>query len=81
MQAADQDQPAERRTAAWRPWAFAIIGLILLVFVLLNSQEVEIDFLIGTATAPLIFALAIAGVLGFAVGWLAARMRRRPERE
>lgn len=59
-----------------RKWAFAIIGVILIVFILLNSQEVEIDFIVGTATAPLIFALAIAGLLGLAVGWLAPRLRR-----
>ena len=59
-----------------RKWAFAIIGAILIVFILLNSQEVEIDFIVATATAPLVFALAIAGLLGFAVGWLAPRVRR-----
>ena len=59
-----------------RKWAFLIIGAILIVFILLNSQEVEIDFIVGNATAPLVFALAIAGLLGFAVGWLAPRLRR-----
>ena len=60
----------------WKRWAFTILGVILIVFILLNSQEVEINFIVGTATAPLIFALVIAGLLGFAVGWLAPRMRR-----
>ena len=77
MQAAEQPQASERRAPSWRPWAFAIIGVILLVFILLNSQKVEINFIIATATAPLIFALAITGVLGFAIGRLTARMRRR----
>ena len=65
----------------WRRWAFAVLGVILIVFILLNSQEVEIDFIVGNATAPLIFALAIAGLLGFAVGWLAPRLRRGPPPE
>ena len=64
------------RVHPWKRWAFAVLGVILIVFILLNSQEVEIDFIVGTATAPLIFALAIAGLLGFAVGWLAPRLRR-----
>ena len=55
----------------------AILGVVLIVFILLNAQEVEIDFIVGTATAPLIFALAIAGVLGFAAGWLAPGGRGR----
>lgn len=64
------------RVHPWKRWAFAILGVILIVFILLNSQEVEINFIVGTATAPLIFALAIAALLGFAVGWLAPRVRR-----
>ena len=64
------------RVHPWKRWAFALLGVILIVFIVLNSQEVEIDFIVGTATAPLIFALAIAGLLGLAVGWLAPRLRR-----
>ncbi len=81
MEGVPSGQTGGRGGPAWRPWAFGIIGVILIVFILLNSQEVEIDFIVGTATAPLIFALAIAGLLGLAVGWLAPRLRRRPERE
>ena len=80
MEATTGGQSGGRRGAAWRPWAFGVLGVILIVFILLNSQEVEIDFIVGTATAPLIFALAIAGLLGFAVGWLAPRIRRGRER-
>ena len=81
MQGAPESQAGGRSGPSWRAWAFGVVGVILIVFILLNSQEVEIDFIVGTATAPLIFALAIAGVLGFAVGWLAPRVRRRGERE
>jgi uncharacterized integral membrane protein len=52
----------------------AVLGVIALVFILLNSQEVEIKFLVGTTTAPLILALAINTVLGFAVGYLFGRI-------
>ena len=81
MEATTGEQRGGRRGAEWRPLAFGVLGVILIVFILLNSQEVEINFIVGTATAPLIVALAIAGLLGFAVGWLAPRARRGHERE
>ena len=81
MEATTSGQGGGRRGPAWRHWAFGVLGVILIVFILLNAQEVEINFIVGTATAPLIFALAIAGLLGFAVGWLAPRIRRGRERE
>lgn len=70
-------EPRAKSRGSWRHWAFAILGVILIVFIILNAQEVEIDFIVATATAPLVFALAIAGLLGFGVGWLAPRLRRR----
>ena len=70
-------EPTHKSRGSWRHWAFAILGIVLIVFILLNAQDVEVNFIVGTATAPLIFALAIAGLLGFAAGWLAPRLRRR----
>ena len=52
----------------------AVLGLLALVFILLNSQEVKIKFLVGTTTAPLILALALSTVLGLAVGYLMGRI-------
>jgi uncharacterized integral membrane protein len=55
----------------------AVLGLIALVFILLNSQEVKIKFLVGTTTAPLIVALAISTVLGLVVGYMMGRLHDR----
>jgi uncharacterized integral membrane protein len=60
-----------------KQWAAAIALGLLLLFVLLNTQEVEVDFLVTTANVPLVFALLIAGLLGALVGWLLPRVRRR----
>jgi uncharacterized integral membrane protein len=59
-----------------KQWAAAIALGLLLLFVLLNTQKVEVDFLVTTATVPLVFALLIAGLLGALVGWLLPRVRR-----
>jgi uncharacterized integral membrane protein len=67
-------QGKEGRSA--KQWAAAVALALLLLFVLLNTQEVEVDFLVATATVPLIFALLIAGLLGALVGWLLPRVRR-----
>jgi uncharacterized integral membrane protein len=61
----------------WKLWAAVVAAIVLIVFVIQNSQEVTVDFLFTTTETPLIFALAIAGVLGALVGWLAPRVRRR----
>jgi uncharacterized integral membrane protein len=58
---------------------YVIIGLlvILAIFVLQNSQKVNIDFLFFTTTeTPLIVALLFAALLGAVIGWLATRIGR-----
>jgi uncharacterized integral membrane protein len=74
---ADHD-PTEPRGQGtnWKLWAGVVALIILVVFVVQNSQEVTVDFLFTTTTTPLIFALLFAGVLGALVGWLLPRVRR-----
>ena len=70
-----QQQPSNRRR-----WAFVVVVILALVFIIQDSQEVQVEFLFfGRAQAPLIIALAITCVLGFLAGWLTARMRRGRE--
>ncbi len=70
---------AEKRQQGFtaKQWAAAVALGLLLLFVLLNTQEVEVDFIVATANVPLVFALVIAGLLGALVGWLLPRVRRR----
>jgi uncharacterized integral membrane protein len=52
--------------------------VLLLIFVIQNSQEVDIDLLFITGvTMPLIVALVISALLGALIGWLAPRVRHR----
>jgi uncharacterized integral membrane protein len=66
--------PAEQGPG-WRTWLLLVVGAILVVFVALNSQEVEVNFIVGSAEMPLIFALVIAAALGALVGWALPRLR------
>lgn len=64
----------------WKTWLAIAAGIILILFIGLNSQEVEVKFIVGTTTTPLIVALLIAGGLGALIGWLVPRVRRgKPE--
>jgi uncharacterized integral membrane protein len=54
-----------------------IIALVLAaIFVLQNTQKVEVKFFFSTTNIPLIFALLLAAVLGFVIGLALPRFRR-----
>ena len=55
---------------------FSIAAVILAaIFILQNSQEVEVKFFLVTAQTPLIFALLLALGLGFVIGLGLPRFR------
>jgi uncharacterized integral membrane protein len=60
----------------WKLWVAGIAALLLAIFVVQNAQKVVIDFLFVETETPLIFGLLIAGLLGFAIGWLLPIVRR-----
>ncbi|HSJ17184.1 MAG TPA: LapA family protein [Solirubrobacterales bacterium] len=69
-----------RQGTNWRGWAMLVLVVLLIVFVVQNSQEVKIDFLFFTSvTTPLILALVFSALLGALIGWLAPRVRRRDD--
>lgn len=47
-----------------------VLGAILVLFALLNTHEVGVDFLVNTWSAPMILVIGIAAVIGFALGFL-----------
>jgi len=75
---ADQRPPAPAGgEPSWKRWGLSIVGVVLVLFMALNSQEVEVKFIFGTAQMPLIFALLVAAALGALVGWAVPRIRRK----
>ena len=50
--------------------------MIALILILQNSQDVEINYIFATTTAPLIFILIIVFALGALTGWLLPQVRR-----
>jgi uncharacterized integral membrane protein len=56
----------------------AIAAIVLAaIFLIQNSQKVKVDFIFASTETPLIFALLIAGLLGFVIGLALPRFRGR----
>ena len=72
-----------KEARGWRFYLLAIAGVLLLILVAQNSQQVDVDFLFIHTQTPLIVALVIAGGLGALIGWALPHVRRsrRAERE
>jgi uncharacterized integral membrane protein len=61
---------------SWRLYVLIAAIIVLAIFVLQNSQKVQVDFLVGQTDTPLIVALLIAGGLGALIGWAWPHVRR-----
>lgn len=73
---ADPPHPGTEASGTnWRRWGLLIAAAILVLFMALNSQQVKVNLILGSAQMPLIFALLIAAALGALVGWAAPRLR------
>ncbi len=53
----------------------AAVSALVALFAVLNLDEVEVNWIIGTFSTPLIVVIAVSVLLGAALGYLAARRR------
>ncbi len=66
--------PGKQRGAGFY---ITVIALVLAaIFVLQNTQKVDVKFFFSTTNIPLIFALLLAAILGFVIGLALPRFRR-----
>jgi len=83
---AQQTGPARKRRTALlakenrRLLYGLVIGALVAVFAVLNRDEVEVNWIFGTAQTPLILVIAVSFLLGAVVGYIAALGRRRTGR-
>jgi uncharacterized integral membrane protein len=47
-----------------------LLAAILVLFALLNTHEVGVDFIFNTWSAPMILVIVISALIGFAIGFL-----------
>lgn len=55
----------------------AAVGVVALIFILQNTDEVDIDFFTVTLSAPLWLVLGALFVIGMLVGMLLQRRRKK----
>jgi uncharacterized integral membrane protein len=65
------------RGAQARRIAAAVLVTLVLLFAVLNSQSVEVDWIVTTSETPQIVVMLLFAVAGFAIGWLLAWQRAR----
>ncbi|MFM9044004.1 MAG: LapA family protein [bacterium] len=53
----------------------AVAAVLAIVFVIINTNQVEINFLFFKLTAPLLVALIVSMLLGFIVGLIFPKLR------
>lgn len=73
----------QKKGTNWRAWVIGVAVVVLVIFVALNSHQVNVNFIVGSAQTPLIFALLIAAILGAIIGYvgpLVLRHRRENRR-
>ena len=57
----------------------AVVGALVTLFAVLNIDEVEVNWVLGTWSTPLIVVIALSFILGAAVDRLVT-VRRRPRK-
>ncbi|MBS1883547.1 MAG: LapA family protein [Actinobacteria bacterium] len=75
MGGADARHPTGRGMG-FKQGLLVVCGVLLVLFFVLNFQQVKVHLLVATVEMPLIIALAIAAVLGWVLGWAVPRLRR-----
>ena len=55
--------------------AVAAVSAVVALFAVLNLDEVEVNWIIGTFDTPLIVVIAVSVLIGAALGYVAARRR------
>jgi uncharacterized integral membrane protein len=73
---ADDDKPIP-----WKLILLGLLGLYLLLFIILNSGSVTVNFVFFESDISLIVGLVLAIVLGFASGYIVSEMRGRRRRK
>ena len=54
-----------------------VLAAVFVVFAVLNLNDVEVDWILGSGRAPLIVVIAISLLAGIVLSYSAERMRRR----
>lgn len=73
----------QRKTVNWRAWLVGILGALVLIVALQNSQEVSFEVLFASFNAPLIVVILLSVAIGVLIGYVAPLVwrHRRGEKQ
>ena len=72
------DSASQRRQGpAWKRWGLGALIVLFVIVILQNSQETTINVLFFNTTMPLIIVLALTGLIGALIGYLAPMVTDR----
>jgi uncharacterized integral membrane protein len=66
----DEGRTSRRNRLTGRQIGAIVLGAVILIFAIANTQEATIDFVFGDVTMPLFVVIAVIGLIGFGAGWL-----------
>jgi uncharacterized integral membrane protein len=72
---ADGGPPARRRREQARMAAAVGLGGLAAAFAVLNVDDVDVNWILGTWSTPLIIVIALSMLIGAGLGFLAGRHR------
>jgi uncharacterized integral membrane protein len=50
--------------------AFGLLAAVLVLFAVLNTHDVGVDWIFDTVSAPMILVIAVSAAIGFGMGFL-----------
>jgi uncharacterized integral membrane protein len=68
--------PARSRTESARTIGLLGIGAIVVVFAIVNLDDVKVDWIVTSSSTPLIVVIVLSFVLGLVTGLIGRRVRR-----
>ena len=71
----------EKKGVNWRAWIVGALVALVAIVALQNSQDVKVDVLFITTTAPLIVTLLVAVGIGAIIGYVGPLVRRHRREE
>jgi uncharacterized integral membrane protein len=66
----ESSQTSGGRKVSAKTILLGVLAAVLVLFAVLNTEEVEIDWIFGSVRTPLIVMIVVCGALGFAIGYL-----------
>ena len=66
----DTGQADSGRSVNFKLIAFGLLAAVLVLFAVLNTHDVGVDWIFDTVSVPMILVIAVSAAIGFGMGFL-----------